>query len=313
MSEIETALAPSKSYKEPFTVLYNSMLQHPTMSLESLGVIVFLCSKSPTCSWFVYESYLQKRFRIGRDKIKKIISELCKLGYMKRVILRDSKQKITGRKLIYSKVPEFLKVNLGHLTEDHENHLTENQADGNHLTEKQHLEKKDDLDHYCLDKKRKSDHSPPGDQKIKQPSIQQTTKDLMIPASAGPDKRTSIEDKITDDFEEWWKLYPRKEAKKAAREAYLKARARVAQGVLIESLQAQILDRKIMQKSGREPPFMPHGSTWLNNDRWEDEVRSINQSLQDNLDPVVKDHMRLEAARLRRLERQAQRQKEKDV
>lgn len=63
------------------------------------------------------------------------------------------------------------------------------------------------------------------------------------------------------DFERWWAAYPRKVGKGAARKAYLIARKKTAEAVLIDALCRDWPD---------DEKFIPHPATWLNGERWLD-------------------------------------------
>lgn len=68
------------------------------------------------------------------------------------------------------------------------------------------------------------------------------------------------------EFDLFWKDYPRKVGKEAARKAYAKAlkkttASKIAAGV--ESLRIQV--------AGKDQQFTPHPATWLNEGRWDDE------------------------------------------
>lgn len=72
-------------------------------------------------------------------------------------------------------------------------------------------------------------------------------------------------------FEDWWRLYPRKVGKGAARKAWPRA-VREAGGAetLLMALKVAIgLGQLDMRDDGR---YCPHGSTWLNGERWLDGV-----------------------------------------
>lgn len=69
-----------------------------------------------------------------------------------------------------------------------------------------------------------------------------------------------------DLFEEFWKTYPRRVGKTAARRAFVKA---VASGVTAETVIAGA--RAYADDPNREPEFTAHPSTWLNAGRWDDE------------------------------------------
>lgn len=68
-----------------------------------------------------------------------------------------------------------------------------------------------------------------------------------------------------DDFEEFWRSYPRRVGKLAAQKAYIKARQT---GVT----QQQLLDGIARYMKGK-PQYADfcHPATWLNQGRWEDE------------------------------------------
>lgn len=71
-------------------------------------------------------------------------------------------------------------------------------------------------------------------------------------------------------FEEFWKLYPRKDGKLAAKKAWKKLGAAV---VLLWpkmelALKAKLADTEWAKDGGK---FIPHPATWLNGQRWADE------------------------------------------
>lgn len=72
------------------------------------------------------------------------------------------------------------------------------------------------------------------------------------------------------DFETFWKEYPRKTGKGAAKRAFEKA---LLKGVTIESLVTAVRRQKCGSQWTRDGgQYIPHPATWLNQERWEDEV-----------------------------------------
>lgn len=71
------------------------------------------------------------------------------------------------------------------------------------------------------------------------------------------------------DFETWWKAYPRKVAKLDASKAWAKAIKLVTPEQLTEALEAC---KRSWQAKRRTSEFIPHAATWLNGQRWEDDV-----------------------------------------
>lgn len=72
----------------------------------------------------------------------------------------------------------------------------------------------------------------------------------------------------TNPFDEFWTAYPRKDGKATARKAFTKAAKKVGPGFLVV---AAVEYRQWCERSGQERQFIPHASTWLNGERWEDE------------------------------------------
>jgi hypothetical protein len=72
-------------------------------------------------------------------------------------------------------------------------------------------------------------------------------------------------------FEEFIKLYPRREAKKAAEKAWMKLNEEETD-LAFEGLKKQLF----MLKS-RERVYIPLPATWLNGARWEDEIEDDNK------------------------------------
>lgn len=90
-----------------------------------------------------------------------------------------------------------------------------------------------------------------------------------VPAPAPRQRRSSSPEAIVDlEFDRWWELYPRKDAKGQARKAYRAAAKKVGPQVLLEAVRAQ---REALVARKAEG-FCPLPSTWLNGERWGDEV-----------------------------------------
>lgn len=85
---------------------------------------------------------------------------------------------------------------------------------------------------------------------------------------------TNTEKKVTLNFDLFWNKYPRREGKVLAEKAWLKISPS-------EELVSQILSA--LEKHKRSPQwvkdggqFIPHPTTWLNQKRWEDEIKLEN-------------------------------------
>ena len=77
-------------------------------------------------------------------------------------------------------------------------------------------------------------------------------------------------DRLKDEFEEWWEAVPLKVGKggaKGARGAYKAARRKADAETLLAGIK-----RYAASVAGKDPQFIAHPKTWLNQERWLDET-----------------------------------------
>ena len=72
---------------------------------------------------------------------------------------------------------------------------------------------------------------------------------------------------VDADFDLFWKAYPKKVGKEAARKAFAKVKAPVE--TLIKAVEGQ---KRMPQWLKEDGQFIPHPATWLNQGRWMDEA-----------------------------------------
>ena len=70
-----------------------------------------------------------------------------------------------------------------------------------------------------------------------------------------------------DDFDAFWTLYPRKEGKGQARRAFTSAAKKIGANAVIDGLKSHLEALK-----AKERQFIPLPATWLNGERWTDEL-----------------------------------------
>jgi hypothetical protein len=74
-----------------------------------------------------------------------------------------------------------------------------------------------------------------------------------------------------ESFEAFWKLYPRKTAKDNARKAFAKVNPSAELlNQIMDSLAKHCVSQGWLKDDGQ---FIPHAATWLNQKRWNDEVK----------------------------------------
>lgn len=70
-------------------------------------------------------------------------------------------------------------------------------------------------------------------------------------------------------FAAFWQAYPRKIGKGAARTAFDRSRKLADANDII---QAAVVYSQHCRETQTEPRFIPHATTWLNQERWEDDL-----------------------------------------
>ena len=80
------------------------------------------------------------------------------------------------------------------------------------------------------------------------------------------------------DFDDFYKLYPRKVGKFVAQKSFKKLSEKDKQ-LAYNGLVNYI---KFWESSKTEKQFIPHPSTWLNQKRWEDELEDLKEIIEEN-------------------------------
>jgi hypothetical protein len=86
--------------------------------------------------------------------------------------------------------------------------------------------------------------------------------------------RTLLSVMYEEQFNQWWSAYPRRTGKGGARVAFEKAMGRIKGPDPFGTLLAAT--RLFAESSiSWDIRFIPYGSTWLNQDRWEDDIQHV--------------------------------------
>lgn len=111
------------------------------------------------------------------------------------------------------------------------------------------------------------------------PSSSQSTEPLLDV----PPKENPWEEQVWQAFDQFWEMYPRKEAKKKAREKW--------QAIFLKDKKPRpdcpsfkTLLRAVKAHAGtqqwKDQKFIPHPATWLNQERWKDSTEYMNTNNQ---------------------------------
>ena len=109
----------------------------------------------------------------------------------------------------------------------------------------------------------------PLDEKIKTPIDEKVKENVTSNELTRVNSKENIKrNSEPDEFEELWKLYPRKEGKKDAYKAYKKA---IKEGTTNEQIRQGIENYKAWLKAKNETTYIKQGSTFFNGEHWNDE------------------------------------------
>ena len=70
-------------------------------------------------------------------------------------------------------------------------------------------------------------------------------------------------------FDKFWKIYPRKIGKAKAKDAFNKAVRKAPLVIIMDAV-----SEYAQSVQGKDAKFIPHASTWLNQERWDDEIEA---------------------------------------
>lgn len=108
-----------------------------------------------------------------------------------------------------------------------------------------------------------------------------------------PKRRRIMPEEEPEGFQSFWGMYPRKVAKARARKVWKRESPEPEQIVtILAGLNAQLQEFRT-----REYSKIPHPATWLNDRRWEDEVRSANGTGPEDRSAIKRSWEQFEEAR----------------
>lgn len=215
-----------------FTVLNNDLIRDTTLSFKARGLLQYMLSMPD--DWKFYVSELAKHSsKEGEGAIRSAITELEEAGYMRRIRKRGKGGKFEAVDWEVLDEPAFSP----HVKKPH---VDKPQVEEPHVANDQLLNT-NGLSTNCTKDNRSTDKSV---------------------------DRVS-EKEVESNFDKLWKLYPRKEGKKKAFEAYKRA---IKKGVTNKEIQAGIVNYlKQIKIQGTDKKYIKQGSTWFNGNCWDDE------------------------------------------
>lgn len=100
-----------------------------------------------------------------------------------------------------------------------------------------------------------------------------------------------VREEIEIEFDQWWAEYPKKKTKKKARELYVKLYTAGKLPDLLTHIQLIRSWKKSQEWKKDGGQFIPYPTTWLNGERWEDELQEEVQRVEIDKQSEVPDWM----------------------
>lgn len=232
-----------------FAQIANAALRDKRLSFRARGILAMVLSYSG--HWEATRDWLETMTeQEGRDAIQKALNELTDLGY--RVVSREQ-----GSDGQWHSTVDWL------------------HTPGTDVTEgrvSSPLESRSPKDGFPVVRSA----VPPTEHHL------ENTENSPAPASPAPDLlqfslrleerpvTAEVPNLGSDGFDRFWSAYPKKVAKAAAVKAFKAALKKASLDAILTALDRQ---KRITWKD-TEKQFIPNASTWLNQERWNDEVEA---------------------------------------
>jgi len=224
---------------KPFAQILNKTLQE-CRNLEALAIWCHLQSRSE--SWTLNPHQLRKHFQIGKDKIYSILNYLIRTNLLIRNVQLSAKGTHISTTYIVLNGDDFL---------DTERPVEDVHIDVQPLPDNPDPVQPDPVN---------TDIRKERDLERKEDYKEISLKDY----SATEVARVTVD----DAFEEFWKIYPVKKNKFRAKKIW----ERKKYSTIVTLICKDILNRLANEAQWQDVQFIPHASTYLNNERWNDEI-----------------------------------------
>lgn len=241
------------SVTKEFTQIPNDLLRNPDISGKAKALLCLLLSNKE--GWYSYITTLKQMMKEGEDAIRSAIEELESHSYLMRIRYRDKDTKTwKGGFWVYTDVPGVF-TSLEHTKQE----LLQ-QGMEVVMPENPHVENPDVA-------------NPDVENPVLKRHNNKKTKNKNINLLRGEEEDPLIK---TSQFDEFWKLYPRKVDKGKAKTIWKRICSKKDKSDIPTWKEIKRAIKK-QNKSERwqTKEFIPHPSTWLNQSRWLDDPKQM--------------------------------------
>jgi hypothetical protein len=258
-----------------YTVMSNFHLKDKNLSLKSKGLLSLILSLPD--EWNYTTRGLAAVSKEGVDSIGAALKELEAEKYLARNRLRDERGRITDTEYIVYEFPQKKPhTSLPDMASPHtENPYTDKPYTENpaQLNINKDLKATDELNKKQKHPRVPDDSPMHGQLSLEDAEYSQQAECLTVKTARGAGKPVNHTITLVEQqFESFWRLYPRKAGRKTAKKAWNKLKPdEVLFSTIISALNNAV---QYWNFQGVSLKHIPHPSTWLNEERWEDEFSS---------------------------------------
>jgi hypothetical protein len=230
----------------PFAQIANGALRDRRLSFKARGVLAMVLSN--VGEWEATARWLESQSdKDGAHAIQSALNELTELGYRVVTYERDNQGRLHASALWFHEPTEISRPSenppIGKPAQWETDPAIEHHPQEHHLEE--HYGDAPDL--------------------AEDSAVDDSSSSVrLLKTKSAPRKRPTDEE--LEGFDEFWETYPRKVRKVASRDAYATALTKATPAVLIAGA------RRYAATPGLEERFTAHPVTWLNQERWTDEI-----------------------------------------
>ena len=237
-----------KRKKNGFTQIANTLLEDSRLSWKAKALLCYLLSRPD--NWKINKTDIQNRAIDGRESMQSGLNELKEIGYLHIYRNKLENGQFDGWIWEYDDIPFDC--------ERQENRTTENpQEIGENMQESS-----------------SSGNPTFGEHDYQETRLYNNTE--FNNTNYNNTKSKELKDiktnsaQIEAEFEQLWKIYPRKEGKKKAFDSFKKARKvkKVPYETVENGLYRYV---RHLEQQETDEQFIMHGSTWFNQEKWQDE------------------------------------------
>jgi hypothetical protein len=254
MTNQTTKAIGKKRKKNGFTQISNALLEDSRLSWKAKGLLCYMLSRPN--NWKINKSDLQNRATDGREALQNGINELKQFGYLHIYRNRLENGSIDGWVWEYDDTPFE--------AEQRETRITENQQEIEEIVLESRMTEKPYDGKTVLRESRTYNNTDFNNTDFNNTDSKEIIKNIS-PKESKKNKKEELE----EEFEILWKLYPRKEGKTDAKKHYLKARKNKTSYETVKN--GLYRYKEYLDNQGTESQFIPMGSSWFCQERWNDE------------------------------------------